>query len=195
MTPIFSDPAARRNWDAYFAEVDRILAKASADAESICEDLERHVIDSVAAQGSGGTEADRLNTALIRLGRPMDYLRPLIADDLLDRGTRTYRPSLIVRGLFHAVLAGSTRATIAVTFAIGYLLVGAFSVMAVLKPFWGSNVGLFRGADGSLSAGLVAHTNGAHELLGWWSIPISMAVAAILYVALTSSLRSLRTRR
>ncbi len=34
MIPAFTDPAARRHWDAYFAEVDRRLAKASDDAAS-----------------------------------------------------------------------------------------------------------------------------------------------------------------
>ena len=44
---------------------------------------------------------------------------------------------------------------------------------------------LFRSAD----------TDGARDLLGWWSIPLSLLLAAILYVALTKGLRALRRRR
>ena len=43
--------------------------------------------------------------------------------------------------------------------------------MAVLKPLWGEHVGVFRAADGTISAGIVAHSGGARDLLGWWSIP------------------------
>jgi hypothetical protein len=192
MIPAFTDPAARRHWDAYFAEVDRLLAKASDDAASICEDLERHVIDSLAAQPSGGSEVERLSAALGRLGRPIDYLRPLIADHLLDRGMRTYRPSLIARGLFHAVLAGSTRAMAAFAFGLGYLMLAAFTAIAVLKPFWSDHVGLFRRADRTISAGIVGQTDGSRELLGLWSIPIALVIAGVLYVALTKGLRAVR---
>jgi hypothetical protein len=60
---------------------------------------------------------------------------------------------------------------------------------------WGDHVGVFRLADGQVMAGIVADTDGARDLLGWWSIPLSLLLAAILYVALTKGLRALRRRR
>lgn len=38
-----------------------------------------------------------------RLGRTADYLRSLIADELLDRGTRTYNSVPLACGLYHGV--------------------------------------------------------------------------------------------
>lgn len=194
MTPAFTDPAARRRWDAYFSEVDRLLARADADVAEMRGDLEAHVVDSMAA-ASGGNEGERLDAALSRLGRPIDYLRPLLADEMLERGTRTYSPITIARGLSYAVMAGSRRAVIGLAFGLGYLLLAIFTGMALLKPLWGEHVGVFRYADGTVSAGIVAQSDGARELLGWWSIPIALLLAALLYVALTKGLRALRQRR
>lgn len=191
MTPILVDPAAWRRWEAYFAEVDRLLSRAGADAAELRGDLAAHVADSMAATPDG-SELDRLDAALSRLGRPIDYLRPLLADELIERGTRTYSPIMIGRGLSHAVMAGSRRTVIALAFGIGYLLLAIFAAMAVLKPLWGEHVGLFRRADGTISAGIVATTADARELLGWWSIPIALVLVALLYVALTKGLRAIR---
>lgn len=194
MTPAFTDPAARRRWDVYFSEVDRLLARADKDAAGLRGDLEAHVVDSMAA-ASGGNEGERLDAALSRLGRPIDYLRPLLADEMLERGTRTYSPITIARGLSYAVMAGSRRAVIGLAFGLGYLLLAIFTGMALLKPLWGEHVGVFRYADGAISAGIVAQSDGARELLGWWSIPLAVLLAALLYVALTKGLRALRQRR
>ena len=194
MIPAFIDPAARRRWDAYFSEIDRLLARADADVAELRADLEAHVVASMAA-ASGGSEGERLDAALSRLGRPLDYLRPLIADELIERGTLTYSPITIARGLSYAVMAGSRRAVIGLAFGLGYLLLAIFAAMALLKPLWGEHVGVFRYADGTISAGIVAQSSGARELLGWWSIPIALLLAALLYVALTRGLRTLQQRR
>ncbi|GAA0678717.1 hypothetical protein FHT00_003418 [Sphingomonas insulae] len=194
MTPAFTDPAARRRWDAYFSEVDRLLARADADVAEMRGDLEAHVVDSMAA-ASGGNEGERLDVALSRLGRPIDYLRPLLADEMIERGTRTYSPITIARGLSYAIMAGSRRAVIGLAFGLGYLLLAIFTGMALLKPLWGEHVGVFRHPDGTVSAGIVAQSDGARELLGWWSIPIALLLAALLYVALTKGLRTIRQRR
>ena len=194
MTPSFVDPAARHRWNTYFSEVGDLLSRAGADAAELRDDLEAHVADSMAAS-LGGSEMERLEVALSRLGRPIDYLRPLLADELIERGTRTYSPVTIARGISYAVMAGSRRAAIALIFGIGYLSLAIFTGMAVLKPLWGEHVGVFHNADGTISAGIVARSDGARELLGWWSIPIALLLAALLYVMLTKSLRALRHRR
>jgi hypothetical protein len=193
MTPHFSDQAARRRWDSYFDNVDRVLSRGLAEAAELRSDLATHVIDSMAAAPSG-SELDRLNVALSRLGEPIDYLRPLLADEFIERGTRTYSPVTIARGLSLALLAGSRRTVISLVFGIGYLLLAVFVIIALLKPLWGENVGLFRHTDGTIDAGIVADTAGAQELLGLWSIPIALVLATILYVVLTKGLRVLRQR-
>lgn len=194
MMPAFQDDAATRQWTRYFAEVDRLLARVGDDGSGLREELETHLADSYASGDPHEPEAVRLHKAIDRLGRPGDYLRPLLADELIDRGTRSYHPAPIARGLYHSLRAGSSRAIIAASFGLGYLLLAAFTAMALLKPLWGDHVGLFRQPDGTVNFGIVAETAGARELLGWWIIPIAVLMAMILYVILTRSLRAVHAR-
>jgi len=195
MTPPFNDPAAARTWRDYFAEVERRLVGIDEeDRAELRSDLETHLADSFAAESEERGEADRLASAIRRLGRPADYLRPVLADQLLARGTRTYNPTPIARGLYHSLKLGSTRAATAVGFAFGYIALAIFALMALLKPFWGDHVGLFREPNGTISFGIVGNSSGGEELLGFWIIPISLFVVAVLYIILTRALRSVRTR-
>lgn len=195
MIPAFSDSAAIHLWQDYFSDVDRLLAvMEKEDRAELRTDLEAHLADSFAAESAERTETDRLRSAIHRLGRPADYLRPMLADQLLARGTQTYSPKPIARGLYYSLKLGSTRAATAAGFALGYLLLAIFALMALLKPIWGDNVGLFREPDGSISFGIVANPSNGEELLGLWIIPIALFAVAILYVILTRALRAVRTR-
>ena len=193
MIPTFTDPAAARAWRDYFVEVDRLLVSISAaDRVELRTNLETHLVDSFAERD--GSEADRLASALRHLGRPADYLRPLIAEQLLEQGTRSYAPAAIARGLYHSLKLGSTRSVVAAWFALGYMMLAIFALMALLKPVWGDHVGLFRQPDGRVSFGIVANADGASELLGLWIIPIALLLTGLLYLILTRALRSARLR-
>ena len=194
MMPAFHDAAAIREWKTYFAEVDRLLARVGDVGPGLCDDLQSHLAESYATGDPQESETVRLQSAIGRLGRPADYLRPLLADELLDRGTRSYSPAPIAQGLYHNIRAGSSRAVLGAAFGFGYLLLAAFTAMAVMKPVWGEHVGLFRRPDGSVNFGIIADTAGSHELLGLWIIPIALATAGLLYVILTRSLRAVRRR-
>lgn len=194
MTAPFEDPAAARMWDAYFAVFDRHSAPLGDDADALRADLQQHVLDSMAAQTGPEDPLQWLEAALARLGAPIDYLRPLLADHHIQQATRSYSPLAVGRGLFHTALAGGGRVAGATLFAIGYLFIAAFIAVAVSKPFLSDRVGLFRYPDGSIAAGIVARTAEAQELLGWWSIPVSLGLAALIYLLLTKGLRRLMRR-
>ena len=195
MIPAFNDPAALRIWEGYFADVDRLLVRAGLGETGLRGDLETHVLDSMAQEPDETSQIARLELALARLGRPIDYLRPAIADELIHRGSLTFRPAVLAAGLYHALKAGSKRTITAMAFGLGYLMLAIFMAMALLKPFWGQNVGLFRYPDGGVSVGVVARTAGTHELLGWSVIPLALAMAAVLYFGLAKGLRALVQRK
>ena len=186
--PVFADNEALVLWNAYFAEVDRLVGLIGPGAAELADDLRAHLADSFASEEGLGCEAERLQRAIDRLGRPADFLRPMLADELIDRGTASGSMPLISRGLYHAIRSGSGRALRAAVFAFGYLLLGIFAVMSVLKPFFGNHIGLIRGADGSLTFGMVSQ-DGGQELLGFWSVPLTLALCALLYAILTRMLR------
>lgn len=185
--PAFTQAEARALWADYVAEIDRMVVLIGPDAAELTEDLRTHLEDSFASE-TQGTEAERLQRAIDRLGRPAAFLRPMLADELIARGTARYSAPLISRGLYHALRSGSGRALRAGLFGVGYLLLAIFAAMTVLKPFFGDNVGLIRGADGSLTFGIVS-ASGGQDLLGLWSVPLTLALCVLLYVLLTRWLR------
>ena len=185
--PAFTQAKARALWTGYVSEIDRMVALIGPEAAELADDLRMHLADSFASEDAG-SEAERLQRAIQRLGRPEDFLRPLLADGLIERGTARYSAPLISRGLYHAIRSGSGRAGRAGLFALGYLLLVIFAAMTVLKPFFGDYVGLIRGANGSLTFGMVS-TDGGEDLLGLWSVPLTLALCALLYVLLTRLLR------
>ncbi|MFW2351502.1 hypothetical protein [Qipengyuania sp.] len=187
MIPEFSDPAAQGLWNDYVAQVDRMVALIGPEAAELSEDLRAHLADSFASDTSG-SEVDRIQRAIERLGQPSEFLRPMLADELLERGARTYDPALISRGLYHTIRSGSRRAFSAIAFAAGYILLANFAAMTLFKPFFSDHVGLIRGPNGSLTFGIVGDGAG-EELLGLWSIPLTLALCALLYVLLTRALR------
>ena len=185
--PAFTQAEARALWTGYVSEIDRMVAMIGPDAAELANDLRMHLADSYASEHAG-SEAERLQRAIQRLGRPEDFLRPLLADGLIELGTARYSAPLISRGLYHAIRSGSGRAGRAGLFAMGYLLLVIFAAMTVLKPFFGDHVGLIRGANGSLIFGMVS-TGGGEDLLGLWSVPLTLALCALLYILLTRLLR------
>lgn len=185
--PAFQQDEARALWDAYVAEVDRLVVLIGPEAAELAEDLRMHLADSFASEGEG-SETERLRRAINRLGRPADFLRPMLADELIERGTARYSAPLISRGLYHAIRSGSDRAVRAGLFALGYLLLAIFAAMSLLKPFFADHIGLIRGADGSLTFGIVSE-GGGQELLGLWSVPLTLTLCALLYLLLTRLLR------
>jgi hypothetical protein len=83
---------------------------------------------------------------------------------------------------------------IGLTFGLGYLLLAIFTSMALLAAL-GRACWCIPLCGRHAQRRIVSQSDGARELLGWWSIPIALLLAALLYVALTKGLRTFRLRR
>lgn len=164
MTPDFKDPAARILWDQYFAEADRLIILAGLDGNNLRDELRAHVMEGMASLAEG-SECDRLEISLMRLGDPLDYLPAANRVSVLRRAVSHTLPAVLRRSI-------GTVARIA-AFGLAALLLA----MSVLKPVWSRHVGLFRLPDGAISAGILARTDNAQDLIGWWSIPATGILA------------------
>lgn len=191
MNAPFDDPATAKIWNSYFAEFDRLSAPLGEEGRELRSDLERHVLESLQAISADGDLIHQLEDALQRLGRPIEYLRPVLGEHHILNASRTYNPVAVGKGLFHTILGGGGRVLAASVFALGYLLIVTFAVMAISKPFLPEKVGLWRAEDGTISAGVMAQIPDGQELLGWWATPVALALAALIYIVLTKGMRKL----
>ena len=187
----FIDRAAERQWQAYLARMDATLSQLDrTTASDLRQELVAHLGDAYAA--ATGTEVERVAMATARLGAPEAFLRPLLADRLIERGTRGFAPLTLTRGLAHEIARGGRAAVMGLVFLIGYTALAAFAAMAVLQPVLPRHVGLFAFPDGRIQFGIVRDADGATELLGWWTIPIALAATAGLWWVLGRVLRRVR---
>ncbi|MGB3471551.1 MAG: hypothetical protein WBA51_12075 [Erythrobacter sp.] len=191
MTHHFDDPATCQMWDSYFAELDQLIEPLGQDGRELRDDLELHLLEGLGLTAGRASTPAQLRDALAKLGRPIEILRPVLADSYLSQGAQNFNPVTISKGLFHTLLAGGSRVLAGFAFAIGYLFIAIFVAIALAKPFWDEHVGVFRYPDGTMAAGFVARSAAGEELLGWWFIPVALTLAALIYVLLTKGLRRL----
>lgn len=195
-SPDFEDEVARRLWENYVERIESMLAPLHPAARrEIVQELKVHLLDSI-RHDEAQAEAERVLNATERLGRPEDFLEPIVTDRIIEEGAATYNPLWIVKGLGRTLTRGVKNTILGLFFGIGYLLAAVTASLAVLKPFFPSHVGLFRGTgEGAYrwAFGYIDQTEGMTELLGNWIIPISLALAVLLYLGLTKMLVLLRS--
>jgi hypothetical protein len=190
------DQEAHELWHTYMEEASRVVADLpAAEREDVLLELASHVSASVSADSGGLSEADTMRAALQRLGSPNEFLRPMLADSLMDRGTANYHPGLLAKGLYHSLFGGLKSFTVALAFGLGYLTLAIFGVMALFKAGFPRHIGYFVYPNGTRVFGITGESGTARDILGYWIVPIAITVVIVLYVLLTRGLRSSRARR
>jgi len=169
--PQFDDPVARQTWAAYFRAVDRLLRPLAAGRRAeIREELVAHVLDGLDAEPDDNV-AGRLEKVLVRLGPPATYLDRVVGEsDLAEPRSTAWRIRRGASALGRTFLLGAS-------YLFGFMAL----MMALAKPFYPDNVGIFRMASGWWVAGY-ADSEGAQEFLGFWLIPLMLALVVLLWV-------------
>jgi hypothetical protein len=181
--------------DRYLESLLRALRPLPAEqAQDIVSEIRSHIHD-VTRLKEEPMEAS-VTAALRRLGSPNALASTYVSsaylgENLLSAGKdgRSLRlrravrwVALSIAGLFGllGVLAG-------------YGLAAIFALCALAKPFSPNRAGLWKlGADHisiQLGVGDPPTTPGAHELLGWWIVPMGLIAAASLILLTTGIVR------
>ncbi len=180
---------SQRKIDAYLATVrKRLYGLRDEDAREIVAELRSHILDKAMAGGIVTPAA--IDAALDALGSPEELAGQYMTDDLLARAQTSGSLLLILRSLFRwaslsvggfFILMGSL-----ISYFVGFVLAWA----AVLKPLHPQTAGLWvipqPGGDTELSLhlGFAAAPPGAHEVLGWWIIPIGFLGVGLFFATL-----------
>ncbi len=158
-------------------------------------EIKSHLLESF-KQDPAESEEEKLLNAIDRLGEPEIFLRPLIADRYMTRASRTLSPKDVARGLYFSLFTGFKKAVISFLLGLGYILAFILAAMAVFKPFFPNHVGVLLFNDGSFIAGLSINSSGVKtDYLGYWIIPLSAALAVLIYIGLTKYLHKVRRSR
>jgi hypothetical protein len=162
-------------------------------------EIESHLRERIAAVDGGPDERVALEKILAELGPPLRVAQAYSAERTIEEAVVTGRFVPMLRAIGH--IAGKTMVGFWVFFglSVGYTLSVALCVVAVAKPIFPSNVGLWVYNDSGIPHDLGIRFPAPvdeHIVGGYWIIPICLVlgVASLVWTN-RLALKFLRTRR
>jgi Protein of unknown function (DUF1700) len=176
---------SQKTIDAYLAELRRNLREfMDEDANDIVEEIRAHILDKT----SGGAAPERIAATLAALGTPGELASQYRTEELFKRAQHTRSPLVSLQSLFRWATLSLTGIIVFLISVIGYTLGGALVLFVFAKLILPHATGLWEShnPDGTWSLGLSSSSGGppagAHDLLGWWLIPIGLILGPLLIV-------------
>ena len=161
----------------YLYVLERALrASVSAPlAEDAVREVESHIRERVAEHTGTPNEREALEMILTRLGSPSTVARAYSLELIMEEAATGGRVVAVLRSVFHAGALGIGAFFTALLLFVGYTVGLGFIAIAVLKPIFPGNVGLWLN-DGIQLGGQFPAPEGVAPLGGYWIIPICMVL-------------------
>jgi hypothetical protein len=186
-----TDDAASRALDAYLRQVRHGLrGLPQAEADEIISELHSHALDR-----AGGTlTIPSVDATIAGLGPARDLAGLYLAERMAERVEVSRSPLLILNTVWRLAGLSLRACAVFIVSLIGYGLGASFLVIAAAKPFLPERTGLWIwDAHGKWDFSLGIQWPHGHELLGWWIIPLCLALGALcLYLTWRFGLATVR---
>lgn len=181
----FKNSNATRVYKNYINSIKNTTKSLTpADRNEVLMEFNSHIYESLQSN-LNTSELETLLNAIEKLGAPEEVLKPLVADKLLEKATRSFNPI----DIFRALALNITNGISYVIFAILYLSLGGFIFLIFAKLINGDKVGMYV-QDGDFQAiGMLSNASEYQEVLGNWFIPVMLLSIVILYFIITLLLR------
>ncbi len=181
---------ARQRIETYLTRLRvRLCGISESDVREIVEEVRSHILDKVNL--SGEVTAGAVDATLVALGIPEELAREYMTDSLLARAEVSRSPVRILGSLFRWASLSVAGFLVFLSSAVGYFLGVALILCALLKPLHPQNAGLWTYSDGaggvttSLRLGFASAPAGGRDVLGWWIVPIGLALGCALVMLTT----------
>ncbi|MEO8431059.1 MAG: DUF1700 domain-containing protein [Acidobacteriota bacterium] len=172
--------------DAYLMRLRRSLGELPPEeVADILQEIRGHILER--AEAAGEMTDERLVAILQALGRPEDIAPLYQAEALMARARTSYSPTLLLRGALRWAMLSVRGFAIFLAGLVGYGIALGFLVGGFGKIVAPRQIGAWW-TPGSFSIGTTTNP-AAHDVLGWWLVPVGLAVGAIGLVATTWLLR------
>lgn len=171
-----SREAGQAHLDTYLAQVGRLLhGLPDAEARETIAELRSHLLDKL----NGDLTPARVEAAIAVLGSPREVARLNVTERVVGHVESDRSPVSVLRAVGRLASLSLYGFFAFLVSLVGYALAAGFLITAAAKPFLPKRAGLWRLVDPkdpySFSLGVVDHARG-QELLGWWIIPVGIAV-------------------
>jgi uncharacterized membrane protein len=165
----------------------RILSET--DRSELTMELNSHIYEGTLKRDDKN-EIDVLLDVLAKLGAPEEFLKPAVAKKKLDQAVCSFNP----KDIFHAIKLNLKNGVVYSVFGLLYLFLFSFGIIIVAKILFPGNTGLFFAGNSFRGFGYINATTGLNDVLGYWTIPLSMVSGTILYFCITLILRATRKK-
>lgn len=169
--------------DAYLAALRKHLRDLmDEDVQDIVQEIDAHILDKI----SSDTSAAAVAATLAALGTPEELASRYRTEELLKRAQSARSPAYLLRSLIRWAKLSVVGVAVFLISVVGYCIGGFLFILAALKLVWPRATGLWKTVNGDSSWGLNFGAGSgdppanAHELLGWWLLPIGFILGAIL---------------
>lgn len=181
----FEDVNAKRIYNKYFKGVKKILKPITeTDRNEVLMELNSHIYEHIQSNKLV-LELEAVQAAINTLGVPAEVLKPLVADKLMEKATKTFNPLHV----FKALMLNLGNGIGYIIFFLLYLFLGSFVFLIFAKIFDPTNVGMFFKEGRFVALGRFENNLNYQEVLGYWFIPVMMLSIIVLYLFLTSLLK------
>ena len=149
-------------------------------------EIESHLRERVAASDGSPSEREALERILLELGPPLQVARAYSAERIVDEAIATERFVPMLRAVWHLAVNTIVGFGAALGILIGYMFGFAFISLAVLKPIFPNNVGVWVRNDvpefpWRLGGQFPAPIN-EHPIGGYWIIPVCLFLGLLVLV-------------
>jgi len=180
----FKNTDAQRVYHQYIKRIrNTVKPIPEADGQEVLMEFNSHIHEYL-QKYPDQPELNSLLNIIDKLGAPEEVLKPLIADKLLEKATRTFNPL----HLFKALVLNITNGISYTIFAILYLFLGSFAFLIFAKAFT-TDVGMYFKEGKFQAVGWIKNPDGHEEVLGHWFIPLVVFAIILIYLLLTLLLK------
>jgi uncharacterized membrane protein len=164
-----------------------------SEREDIVEEIRMHIRERLSDSQTS------LEAVLAGLG-PANELAQQYRTGLLVQQARTsISPVVILRAALRWATTGVEGFFVFTIAIVGYATGVAFLLLALMKPFFPANTGLWVGPGEfnfsfRLGATMTNPASPVHEVLGWWLIPVCLVIGSLSLVLTTKLLQFLMGR-
>jgi uncharacterized membrane protein len=155
-----------------------VSARLAADA---VREVESHIRERVAESPGMPNERDALEGILTRLGSPATLARAYSLELIMEEAAIGGRVTAVLRSVFHAAATGNIAFFSALLLFTGYAAGVSLISMAVLKPIFPNNVGLWLHKGVSFGMQFPAPP-GVTPLGGYSIVPICLGIGVAALV-------------
>jgi uncharacterized membrane protein len=164
-----------------------------SDREDIVEEIRMHIRERLA------DPAANLDTVLSGLGPANELAQQYRTGMLVQRARTSRSPLIILRAALRWATMGVEGFIVFMIAILGYALGGGFILLALMKPIFPANTGLWVGPDQfafnvRFGATMTNPASPVHEVLGWWLIPVCLVIGSLSLVLTTKLLQFLMGR-